>query len=667
MSHQQCARILYMLTCVACASYGRRVFTESKMTQEQSSPMDFASQRAGRRALLSSSIGTQQFQSNSVQRVARLLLAFTHPAAGWQTLGHTHRHGRYANGGRARLQSKWPKVSLVTMLLDSPPSTQSQSSSATPDVQPIQVKIDGRWYDVTAWADKHPGGRFVLEWADGFDITNAFHTIHLFSSQKSSKVLEKLPEADLSKRHQEARVLPLIERAPMATQQATGMDGFMAAGEKVVELMSPPASELPEKVPVSPASGLAWQQQQEEREHGAPPLSAVGAVGESALKQDLQELLNRHFASPAEYKATPEHWLRILGALAVWAVCLKGWVVGSLPETLLLPFAQWLLFSPTVHEASHSTLSTIPWVNKAAAFCGLPFIYNPYVWWRQHILSHHQYTNDDALDVDLHHLRPARLHPGCEVDEGYSGANFIFKGYFSTMGMAALWPIRVLQDKSTGRWYENLVTPKPDAVSDREFMLSFLPVAFVLIWPWIRVLAGDINLIEGFFQWYYPWAVTGAIWTVMTQVSHVQEDCQQPPTGSPDDFFRWQIESALDYSVHSDLVPKLTATLNLQSMHHVMPSVCGCHFNKLYPEYKAICERHGVRLNTRKDVSAAWRSCIKRVFELSSPELTPAWALDDTPAAGVNGGLTAALVEHAPLIAYLATPGLVLLACRPLF
>ena len=28
------------------------------------------------------------------------------------------------------------------------------------------------------------------------------------------------------------------------------------------------------------------------------------------------------------------------------------------------------------------------------AFCGLPFIYNPYLWWPQHILSHHQYTND---------------------------------------------------------------------------------------------------------------------------------------------------------------------------------------------------------------------------------------------------------------------------------
>ena len=160
----------------------------------------------------------------------------------------------------------------------------------------------------------------------------------------------------------------------------------------------------PAPAPVAPAVDLCWQQ------------ASGNVIGESALKTDLEAMLQRHFRSPDEYKATPEHWARIAGALALWAICFAGWVQGETAATLALPFAQWLVFSPTVHESSHSTLSTKPWVNKAAAFCGLPFIYNPYIWWPQHILSHHQYTNDDALDVDLHHLRPARLHPGSEAE-----------------------------------------------------------------------------------------------------------------------------------------------------------------------------------------------------------------------------------------------------------
>ena len=549
---------------------------------------------------------------------------------------------------------------LQPLKLPTAASASTKAASFPPAEAPIHLRIDGKWVDVSDWADKHPGGRYVLEWADGFDVTGAFHTIHLFSSKKASAILDTLPEADLSARRKQERVLPLIERSP-GHGEPTGMDRFMNVGEQVVQLASSPTVPTA-PVPVTPAADLSWQQ------------AGGNVIGESALKRDLEEMLRRNFNSPAEYKATPEHWARIGGALALWAVCFAGWVQGDTLATLFLPYAQWLVFSPTVHEASHSTLSTRPWVNNALAYCGMPFIYHPQIWWPQHIVSHHQYTGDDALDVDLHHLRPARLHPGCEVDGSASGANFIFKGYFSTMGMALLWPLRNLQGKSTGRWYENLVTPKPEAVGDREFALSLAPVAFVIVWPWLLVLGSalgltpfghDVNALHGFFLWYYPWAVTGAIWTVMTQVSHVQEDCQRPPSGDdPDDYFRWQIESALDYSVGSELVPKLTASLSLQSMHHVMPSVCGCHFHGLYPEYAEICERHGVRLNTRKDVSAAWRSCIARVFELSSPERTPAWALHEPSA--TQGGL-ASLTEHLPLIVYLATPGVVMLACTPLF
>jgi len=265
-------------------------------------------------------------------------------------------------------------------------------------------------------------------------------------------------------------------------------------------------------------------------------------------------------------------------------------------------------------------------------------------------------------------LRPARLHPGCEPEEGATGFNFIFKGYFSTLGMAVLWPLRNLQQRSTGRWYENLVTPKPAAVSERALTLSMVPGAVVLVWPWLLVLANlasggeyGVNLVHGTMLWLYPWMVTGAIWTVMTQVSHVQEDCQRPPTGDTDDYFRWQVESAVDYSVSSALVPKLTATLNLQSMHHVMPSVCGCHFHDLYDEYAAICAKHGVRLNTRTDLSHAWRTAIARIFELSSPEATPKWAMQE-PAED-----TQRVWEHAPLVAYIGLPVATLLVLSPLF
>lgn len=91
-----------------------------------------------------------------------------------------------------------------------------------------------------------------------------------------------------------------------------------------------------------------------------------------------------------------------------------------------------------------------------------------------------------------------------------------------------------------------------------------------------------------------------------------QEDAQQRPDYN--DYFRWQIESAVDYSAGSPLVPTLTASLYLQSLHHALPAVCGFHFHRLYPEYEEICSRHGVRLNTRRDHAEAWRTNVQREF-----------------------------------------------------
>lgn len=487
--------------------------------------------------------------------------------------------------------------------------------------QDLHVKIDGVWYDVTDWAARHPGGAYRLEWVNGFDVSGLFHTIHLFSRKKTTQLLRGIPTIDESE----------LPRSPTVTPQ------HLAGAPRHAPLELPEIRRVPlplqdpifedwllrREVPTYPS-----EVQSAARVDAASPGTQLQTLGarydaDTALKRDLEELLHSRFGSPAEYKATPEHWARIVGALALTLSCMAGWLDGSVGATLLLPWSQWLLFSPTCHESSHSTLSTRPWVNQAAMFAAMPFIFNPFVWFTQHLVSHHQYPNDEHLDVDLHHLRPARLHPDSARDPGASGYHFLFKGFFTTAGMSVLWPVRALIERPTARFY-NLVTPIPSAVSKRTLALSLLPVAFANLYPWWLVATGEADVCLGFFLWLYPWVGSSAIWTVMTQVSHAQEDAQQSRGTALDaNGLRWQIESAVDYSVDTPLVAKLTASLNLQSMHHALPSVCGCHFHGLYAEYAAICERHGVKLNVRRDLDEAWGTCVDRVFELSSAEGSP--------------------------------------------
>ena len=91
----------------------------------------------------------------------------------------------------------------------------------------------GSRYDVTEWADRHPGGRYALDWARGSDVSGAFHTIHLFSARRVDQILAALPRVDGASEHDEAR--PRIDSVPMTEQVVTKMDSFMSAGEAVTE------------------------------------------------------------------------------------------------------------------------------------------------------------------------------------------------------------------------------------------------------------------------------------------------------------------------------------------------------------------------------------------------------------------------------------------------
>ena len=60
-------------------------------------------------------------------------------------------------------------------------------------------------------------------------------------------------------------------------------------------------------------------------------------------------------------------------------------------------------------QATHATLSTNEHINFWLQFTAHPIMFNVFVWIPQHLISHHQYTNDPNMDVDVHHFAPALL------------------------------------------------------------------------------------------------------------------------------------------------------------------------------------------------------------------------------------------------------------------
>ncbi|KAJ1638949.1 fatty acid desaturase-domain-containing protein [Pavlovales sp. CCMP2436] len=452
----------------------------------------------------------------------------------------------------------------------------------------LPVRIDGSWYDLGQWAEAHPGGAWLLHYHRGRDVTALFHSIHLRSSSRAAAILGKMTRLEPEE----------VEGArPFTFERSAALSGTPA-----------------------PIVG-----------EGA----RVFVLARSAFALELQQLVDEEFPTPQSTKADALHWLRIWAALGLCVASWTGWTFGDVPSIAALPLCAWALASQTTHEATHSLLSTKPWVNYICQFTAHPLFFNVFCWIPEHLTSHHQYTNDAAYDVDVHLFAPVRINAGADAlphaapflgTRGYT--QFLVKGALSTLGTSVLQPMRALLELQTPNFGAN-ITPVPSDVTKEMLALSMAPALMALLWPFLALALGLVPAPVALLQLVWPWVGASIIWTTMTQVSHIQAETQtdQPAIPSAADaptcWWARQAETSLDYSAGLPLVTALSAGLNTQSLHHTLPMVCSCHYPRIYARYAQICARHGVRLQSVPDLGAAIGGLVSFIRQMNPPEPAP--------------------------------------------
>jgi len=90
-----------------------------------------------------------------------------------------------------------------------------------------------------------------------------------------------------------------------------------------------------------------------------------------------------------------------------------------------------------------------------------------------------------------------------------------------------------------------------------------------------------------------PYMVSSLCFMTVTQISHIQEACQNANVAHEPDAYKRQVMTSMDYSPDSRLVGFLTGGLNMQSIHHVLPSISSTHYRKMYPKFREVCIKHG--------------------------------------------------------------------------
>ncbi|KAL7687113.1 putative fatty acid desaturase, cytochrome b5-like heme/steroid binding domain superfamily [Plasmopara halstedii] len=398
------------------------------------------------------------------------------------------------------------------------------------------VIIRGFVYDVTEWADRHPGGRELVLLHSGRECTDTFNMYHPFSN-RADKILAKYV------------VGKLVGGSEFPTYKAdTGF--YKECCERVHQYFKNNNLD-----PRSPYSGL-WRMLF---------VAAIGIIAYMGMNQQYSDSIYAHYA---------------------WGV--------------LFGVCQALPLLHVMHDASHAAITSSPtgwrligrfvmdWMTGA----------NMISWLNQHIVGHHVYTNVAGADPDLpvdfksdirriiHRqvLLPIYKYQHIYLPPLYGllGLKFRVQDIVETFIALSNGPQRV-NPHTLGDWAEMIISKAFWAFHRIYIPLIVLQVDPARFW-------GVFFLAEFVTGWYLAFNF---------QVSHVSTACDYPGgekevTAIEDEWAISQIKSSVDYAHGSFLTAFLTGALNYQVTHHLFPGVSQYHYPAIAPIIMDVCKKYKV-------------------------------------------------------------------------
>jgi len=315
---------------------------------------------------------------------------------------------------------------------------------------------------------------------------------------------------------------------------------------------------------------------------------------DTPFQKDLIEHLHSYFErikAPGQTirQASKVSWARALLLFTFFMIRNVIWYLHftmfSWWTLILVPIAEWVYSSNVFHDASHSSMVVSPWGNHLLQHVTF-FTTSPSLWFVQHIIAHHPYTNMKGYDPDL-----GRPHSHEMIVQGKKPYNSFSLFIYWILAMPVI------------AW---VMDPEAWTV---KFYNSIVPV---LLSPFNGYFIHTLGRMTLFFFWcgwaffFTPSLTHAIIWSTLpiiiysvcfmfcTQLTHMNEISMANANHDTQDWYVHQVTTAVNHSIGNKFWTLWTGSLNYQIEHHIYPTVNHCHLPNLQPGVKAICEKHGV-------------------------------------------------------------------------
>lgn len=251
-----------------------------------------------------------------------------------------------------------------------------------------------------------------------------------------------------------------------------------------------------------------------------------------------------------------------------------------------------------MHDGSHGSYSTRPWLNRLMARALDLLGGSSFVWQRKHNVLHHTWPNVEGVDNDLDTGALARLSPG-QTRRLYHRLQHVYMWPLYAF-LAVKWQLHddfatIVTGRMSGRPF-----PRPHGVELVVFVggkLVFFSLAFglPLLLHSIWTVLGAYLLVS---------AVAGLTLSVVFQLAHCVPEAE---TGR--ELGSWaarQVRSSVDFARHNPLLSWYVGGLNMQIEHHLFPQICHLHYPALAPIVEDTCREFSVRYTAH----ATFRSAV---------------------------------------------------------
>lgn len=343
---------------------------------------------------------------------------------------------------------------------------------------------------------------------------------------------------------------------------------------------------------------------------------------DSPFAKDLQARVRTVMGTTSWY-APRQFWARTVAILGLTILAELYWIMtGTWAWGLAIGILHAMIGLAVQHDASHGAIDRRPWVNELFAH-GADWIGSSrWIWFQQHIMWHHPFTNDVGLDGDASSAEPMLLfhdytkpNPASvqslapDASWWHRFQHLYMHIVLAFYGPSITWnPLYLTTMRHNSNMPDSLFSPDGFFMRKRPLacLLRLSYVTRIILLPWYF---SGVPLYVGAL---FPVTVCGAILTFVFVVSHNFEDSDRAPSkdgNSQIDWYKAQIETSCSYG--GNFAMFFTGGLNLQIEHHCFPRLSSWYYPAIQRAVMECCEDHGVKYKCYPDLwsnlRATWR------------------------------------------------------------